>query len=377
MDEHTTAEKKAEATWDLFRDLLENSEFVWDAISLTPILEFLNEMKFEDKEEILAIMWGVWQELWNSRKVIRLSPEDYIAELIERSTEQRTEKWYEVRKETLNASTFHRIVGTVADWDTMMIEKINSTLGVSSKFSSASCDWGVRYEPIAKKIYEIKTGQVIIDVGYIVHDRYRVGASPDGITVLKNGDLRLIEIKCKYSKDITGSILYDYWVQMQVQMEVCDVDECDFIELKFKEEEFTEDSILKHPDARFYGVRVQIRSDSTTEPVRDAISEMGLTIDELREFVDKSTTGSSDIIEKVDFWYLESIDICLVFRNRMWWKSCIPNIELFWTQYEENLKTGVSHLEAKKKKRPRLLPGSLIVVSKLEEESPIEIEEDV
>lgn len=45
----------------------------------------------------------------------------------------------------------------------------------------------------------------------------------------------MIEVKNIVNRDITGIPLQDYWIQMQVQMEVCDLDECDFIETRIKE----------------------------------------------------------------------------------------------------------------------------------------------
>ena len=44
-----------------------------------------------------------------------------------------------------------------------------------------------------------------------------------------------MEIKNVVSREITGIPKKEYWVQMQLQMEVCDLDECDFLETKFIE----------------------------------------------------------------------------------------------------------------------------------------------
>jgi hypothetical protein len=45
----------------------------------------------------------------------------------------------------------------------------------------------------------------------------------------------MLEIKNIVNRDITGEPLHHYWIQMQVQMEVCDLDVCDFLETRFKE----------------------------------------------------------------------------------------------------------------------------------------------
>ena len=66
-------------------------------------------------------------------------------------------------------------------------------------------------------------------------------------TLDKNNYLfgRMLEIKNVVSREITGIQKSEYWIQMQLQMEVCELNECDFLETKFIEylsyEEFKED----------------------------------------------------------------------------------------------------------------------------------------
>ena len=55
----------------------------------------------------------------------------------------------------------------------------------------------------------------------------------------------MLEIKNIVNREITGIPKKEYWVQMQMQMEVCAIyEECDFLETRFKEYE-NEASILK------------------------------------------------------------------------------------------------------------------------------------
>jgi hypothetical protein len=42
----------------------------------------------------------------------------------------------------------------------------------------------------------------------------------------------MLEIKNVVSREITGIPKPEYYVQMQLQMEVCDLEECDFLETK-------------------------------------------------------------------------------------------------------------------------------------------------
>ena len=76
----------------------------------------------------------------------------------------------------------------------------------------------------------------IAEVGRFIHPTDpRLAASPDGI-ILKAADptrsCRLIEIKCPISREITKTIPFDYWCQMQIQMEVTNLFECEYVEVE-------------------------------------------------------------------------------------------------------------------------------------------------
>ena len=62
-------------------------------------------------------------------------------------------------------------------------------------------------------------------------------ASPDGINIkeLKNPRYGAFEVKNPTNRELTGIPKKEYWIQMQLQMEVWDFDECDFLETVFKE----------------------------------------------------------------------------------------------------------------------------------------------
>lgn len=68
--------------------------------------------------------------------------------------------------------------------------------GVRAKdeFTSKYTDWGINYEPVAKKIYETVWGVKVDDTGYIPH-LINQGGSPDGLV----GDDGIIEIKCPFT----------------------------------------------------------------------------------------------------------------------------------------------------------------------------------
>ena len=98
--------------------------------------------------------------------------------------------------------------------------------------------FGHKFEPLSTNFYEFLYNTKIGEFGCIRHDKYNIiGASPDGINILKKNKRfgRLLEIKNPKSRVITGIPKKEYWVQMQIQMEVWNLNECDFLETKFEE----------------------------------------------------------------------------------------------------------------------------------------------
>lgn len=100
--------------------------------------------------------------------------------------------------------------------------------------------WGQKYEPLSVMLYENMYNTKVADFGCIQHDKYKfLGASPDGINVDMSSERygRMLEIKNIVNREINGIPKKEYWIQMQMQMEVCDLNECDFLETKFVEYE--------------------------------------------------------------------------------------------------------------------------------------------
>lgn len=90
--------------------------------------------------------------------------------------------------------------------------------------------WGQKYEDVAANAYARLYGTKLLEFGLIQHPKLGwLGASPDGITT----DGVMLEIKCPYRRKITGVPPFYYWVQVQLQLEVCNLRYCDFLECTF------------------------------------------------------------------------------------------------------------------------------------------------
>ena len=88
--------------------------------------------------------------------------------------------------------------------------------------------WGQKYEPLSVMIYEDDYDTKVEDFGCIQDDQYSfLGASPDGIITDVKSDRygRMLEIKNIVNREIDGIPKKEYWIQMQLQMKVCDLEE--------------------------------------------------------------------------------------------------------------------------------------------------------
>lgn len=150
---------------------------------------------------------------------------------------QRTDEWYNTRSKMITASDVAAILGYnkyKSKYD-VLENKLNP-----KEFTSAAIQLGIKYEPLAVKEYEKIISDKVFETGLYKHKKYEwLGASPDGY--IQKLD-RLLEIKCVSSRSI-HTFPYMYWIQMQIQMEVCDKDECDFFQCKFKEDKLVEYSL--------------------------------------------------------------------------------------------------------------------------------------
>ena len=118
----------------------------------------------------------------------------------------------------------------------------------TDKFSNQSLNsplhWGVKYEEISIQWYQLEHGGIIDDFGCVPHPTLScLVASPDGINTdpSSNHYGRMLEIKNIVNREINGNPKMEYWIQTQLQMEVCNLNECDFLETRFIEYDSKED----------------------------------------------------------------------------------------------------------------------------------------
>ena len=177
-----------------------------------------------------------WQKMTVSQRKAKIAHLKTVPQI-----EQRTDAWYEHYGKVLTASEFSTLFGSIKARRSLILSKAFPKKDERG-FNRLACltddmnamFWGIRFEPVIKQIMEQKYNCKIYEAGRITHmENGMLAASPDGILEESPDPSvigRLIEIKCPYSRVIGGEIPYEYWVQMQIQMEVCDLDECEYLE---------------------------------------------------------------------------------------------------------------------------------------------------
>lgn len=291
--------------------------------------------------------------------------EKATALLTQKQVEQRTAEWYAEATELLTASELGQIFKPPRTRGQLVMSKAfpvpRPTTGggaVPSQLMTAF-DWGIRFEPVVKQIYEARfPGTKIHDVGRIYHATMpKCAASPDGV-VLGEGPKagRLIEIKCPVSREIGRHIPDDYYAQMQQQLEVCDLEECDYIEVKIRSKYSNEAPLLIEGPALYNGCIWRIEySEKSGEGDEEfhrsyylygPVGDMTATCPALPEGPPEAKPRSESesptfgwgrghhIVEVIP-WEIVKINLITVRRDRHWWLRTTEKIAEFWADVEK------------------------------------------
>jgi len=269
---------------------------------------------------------------------------------------QRTDEWYHFRQNLLTASSIWKVFGSQAVNNSLIYEKCAPYTIHRQAPIDSPLHWGQKYEPVSVELYEKLYKTTIADFGCIKHTIYPfVGASPDGINVDKNNPRygRMLEIKNIVNREINGNPKFEYWIQMQLQMETCDLNECDFLETKFVEynthDEFMQDGSFTYTINNMYkGIMILFNFAGILhyEYAPLLISEKDYEKWEQDMF---NKNHEAEWI-RTSFWKLEKLSNVLVLRNKQWFESAIPKIKEIWDIVIKERIEGYEHRAPKKRK---------------------------
>ena len=240
-----------------------------------------------------------------------------------------------------------------------IIKKVDSLLSSENVYIQSDSPpllWGTKFEEVANKIYMNRNKIIVYEFGLIKHPYVTYfGASPDGISELGI----MLEIKCPYKRKIDGSIPEQYWIQIQGQLEVCNLEECDYLECmleEYKSEkkfiEDTHDNNILTKDLKEKGIIIEYRDNNERKYL---YSELNTTTTDLIKWK-KGILTNFNIIStyKIYYWRLNEYFCKRVYRNQEFFNNNIKNIKFLWDKieyYKENQLDYISDIKKNKKSK--------------------------
>ena len=284
---------------------------------------------------------------------------------------QRTPEWYKFRWNLITASNAWKAFESQSNINQLIYEKCQPLKQVFVEEvkmvnTNTTLHWGQKYEPLSVMMYEQMYSSKVEDFGCIQHPVYKfIGASPDGIIIESDTGRfgRMLEIKNIVNREINGIPKKEYWIQMQLQMEVCDLDECDFLETKFTEypdfHSYQNDSTIAvfnnkeyksfvtTKDGSYKGIIMHFHKTDGS-PHYEYMPLSIWTPDDVEKW-EESTIQKYEskpfeyAFLKFIYWKLEKLSCVLVLRNRDWFKNNVTQLEKIWKIIEEERVTGFAH----------------------------------
>ena len=314
-------------------------------------------------------------ELWFQKSLVTIkgldSKRDHLYnKMIElkklKLPEQRSEEWYKIRENLLTASSLADALGKghFQTRDDLLVSKTTEEKQEISKASRDIMQWGVKYEPVATMFYEHLNNLKIVEFGLIPHPKLSVfGASPDGIADIDSPPGlvgRMLEIKCPPKREFTHEVPKHYWMQMQGQLEVCDLEECDFLQVKIEEyhdfSEYEKDVMINDGLVKGYtsdnlpkGLVLEFYTD---EGIEYEYSPWLASLDDILNWKNKFVSERG-VYTNEKWWKITRYECTLVRRDKEWWNSVVPDIIKFWSEVVHYREVGNEEVKKRIQGRKR------------------------
>ena len=287
--------------------------------------------------------------------------------------DQRSNEWFLQRHKTLTASSIWKVFGTNSVRNQLIYSKCSPIdMKKYNRFNlESSLHWGQKYEDVSIAWYEREYKTNVSEFGCIPHRRLNyLAASPDGINTDPESQRygRMVEVKNIVNRDITGIPKLEYWIQMQLQLEVCELRECDFLETRFKEysnyEEFVLDgTFTRTKDNKQKGI-MMLFLDSNRKPFY-TYAPLDISKSELEIWTDNEMKKheNKNWLKNI-YWRLDEVSVVLVLRNKKWFNEAIPYFEEMWDIIKKERISGYQHRAPnKRKKRKKSFDNEIITIN--------------
>ena len=341
VETHSDIKPNEQFSTNIWKELVEE---LFEDIDDTHILEI--------KDMLIDIIPSFYEKVTQKKNEVNLSYRIKRLQELGNITqiEQRSDEWYKHAQEFLTASQFGDLLGAKRTRGKLVMSKVKKDDDDTKQNRRNAVwmnetnpfDWGIRFEPVAKMIYEHLTGGThVLEVGRIVHSepKYKLAASPDGIIDYDPSGKRLgclVEFKAPISRNIeSGIVPKNYWHQMQIQMEVTDIDVCDYFEVNIRSKAKTSIGALTEGPTQYFGYVYSIGKEQhpyvEPQPYRYVYSKLNeptpdTTIIDLQE---------GDTLLEIIPWELLGFNLVCVHRSRLWFNSIMPSLSEFWGDVEK------------------------------------------
>jgi len=329
----------------------------------------LHEDDFESKMQkaVPGETLDAFRETNRLRTSIRATTQPDVARIIEAmmavpTQTQRTPEWYAFRYNLLTASAVYKALGSKAMRNSLICEKCAPIREIKvnpQAMLDGAFHHGIKYEPLSALYYEHVNGATLQEFGCIPHPEYPfLGASPDGVNVNPASPTygRAVEIKNPISRVITGNPKLEYWVQVQMQLAVCGLDQCDFLETKFEEyagrTEFDADGdFLTTADGKMKGMFMYVLEGDAGKYVYPPFqcSEC-----EFQEW-EKATLSTTAWVHTI-CWKLAAVSCVLIEYNKEWFARAVPAFKELWDTILAERENGEWEKRLPKKRVKPLVP---------------------
>lgn len=258
------------------------------------------------------------------------------------SCSQHSLNWHLEKYDLLTASEFYDTFGSSAARVNLIKNKVLKPLtdGIAPQtvFLSredklpATC-WGNKYESVVRDIYSKVTNcSVFSKLGRIRHSELpNLAASPDGI--VESGDRagRLLEIKAPISRQLEDEIIPgQYYCQIQIQLEVCNLEAADYCECKL---EIVKNGAWKtEKDVPLLIGAVAVIGDAEDYTSWSYVySPLFENTKSGRELATAWVPESSGTVLELSSWQITEWQLITVKRNNRWWTAeGLPDYYRFW-----------------------------------------------
>lgn len=285
--------------------------------------------------------------------------------------EQKSKEWLNQRNECLTATA----IAIALDEDPYKYpaQLLLDKCGRGEPFEeNENVHHGKKYEEVGNMFYSFRNNITVGEYGLLQHKKYKfIGASPDGICDKQTYDKknlsklvgRLLEIKFPKKRKINTEGKLDgdicphyYYLQIQTQLYVTDLDECDFLQCEIEEYESWDD-FVKDSDNNINGLSkktglekgclIQLLPRDMINKVDDKMclynskyiypNKLHMTNAEIEKWIanevlnfQKNELSKKYMIDQIIYWRLSKVACHLVKAETEYFESKIPILKQFW-----------------------------------------------